>query len=73
MVETVLLYVNFILMKHGKAPLRNVKQTLGQMKRLSIEYSQDVAPYGTMSIREYYNKVKNIPYKFDLDKNGHLV
>lgn len=60
-------------MKHSVAPLKNVEQTLAQMKRLSIQYAGDVAPYATMSIQEFYDKVKNIPYRFDLDKNGRLV
>jgi hypothetical protein len=60
-------------MKQTTAKLKNVQQTLEQMKRLSIQYAGDVAPFGTMPLTEYYEVVKNIPYKFDLDRNGRLV
>jgi len=60
-------------MKHSQSPLKHVKQTLEQMKRLSIVYADDIAFLGTLSIQEYYDKIKNIPYKFDLDSKGNLV
>jgi len=60
-------------MRKNQLPLNNVKQTLGQMKRLAVQYAKDVSPYASMSVNEFYEKVKNIPYRFDLDSQGNLT
>ena len=42
------------------------------MKRMVETYAGDVAPYASMSLSEFYDHVKRIPYKFDLI-NGKLA
>ena len=60
-------------MKITKLPLKDVKNTMKHMRFLCETYSGDVVPYLYMSLPEFYDFVKNIPYRYDLDQNGQLT
>jgi len=53
-------------------PLKNVKYTGKLMRELSVRYQTDVAMYGHLSFIEFYNLIKNIPYKEDPKKQEFL-
>jgi hypothetical protein len=46
-------------------PLRDVFQTIDEMNRLSVQYRNDVQPFAHLSLVDFYNHVKNIPFKPD--------
>jgi hypothetical protein len=60
--------------KHTKSgtlttrPLKNVKYTGKLMRELSVRYANDVSMFAHLSIIEFYDMVKNIPYKEDPKK-----
>ena len=45
--------------------LKNVKYTGKLMKQIAIKHVRDVAPYARMTLREFFNFVKAIPYRKD--------
>lgn len=53
-------------------PLKNVKYTGKLMRELSIRYQGDVAEFGHLSLLQFYDKIKNIPYKQDPKKQEFL-
>lgn len=53
-------------------PLKNVKYTGGLMTELSVRYQNDVSEYGHFSIIQFFDFVKNIPYKPDPKKQEFL-
>lgn len=58
-------------LKHGTIttrPLKNVKYTGKLMEELSIRYQDDVAEHCHLSLMQFYDLVKNIPYKEDPKK-----
>lgn len=46
-------------------PLKNVKYTGRLMKRLAVRYVNDVAPYAHMSVNQFFDKLKRIPWRSD--------
>lgn len=54
-------------MKITRTKLRNLNQTVRQMKRLAYVYRDDVAQYATWSIQRFYNLIRSIPYRKDPD------
>lgn len=55
-----------------RTKLKNVKYTGSLMKRLSMRYRSDVDPYMSMSLMQFYDLVKNIPYRPDPPGNEYL-
>jgi transglutaminase-like putative cysteine protease len=53
-------------------PLKNVKYTGQLMRELAIKYQNDVSMYAHLSFMEFYDKIKNIPYKEDPKKQEFL-
>jgi hypothetical protein len=53
-------------MKKEFFKLESVQQTGAAMKRLAWNYRQDMAPYQLWSFQKVFDKIKNIPYRFDL-------
>lgn len=52
--------------------LKNVKYTGKLMRELSVRYQNDVAEYGHLSLIQFYDLIKNIPYKPDPKKMEFL-
>ena len=52
--------------------LKNVRYTGRLMKRLSLRYRNDVAPFLHLSLAQFYNYVKKIPYTPDPKGNEYL-
>ena len=53
-------------------PLKNVKYTGQLMRTLSVKYQNDAAMYGHLSLIQYYDLIKNIPYKPDPAKKEFI-
>ena len=52
-------------MQITKKPLKSVFQTGEQMKRLCCEYYKDISCFNFMTLGQYFNFVKDLPYLAD--------
>lgn len=53
-------------------PLKNVKYTGQRMRELAVLYQNDVAMHGHLSFMQFYDLIKNLPYKNDPKKQEFL-
>lgn len=53
-------------------PLKNVKYTGKLMEELAVWYQRDVAEYFHLSLIQFYDFIKNIPYKADPKEHEFL-
>lgn len=53
-------------------PLKNVKYTGDLMRTLSVKYCNDVAPLCHLSLIQFFDRIKKIPYKEDPKKQEFL-
>jgi len=61
-------------MRVSRHKLTDFRETLGTMKRLATQYSDDVNQYVSMPLNEFYDIVKTIPYRMDvLDGELHEI
>ena len=59
-------------MQEKIVPLIDVTQTLGEMYRLAEQYQNDLAPFLGLNLVQFYNHVKNIPFRPDPYGNEYV-
>lgn len=60
-------------MKKTVAQLKSVQQTVNEMVRLGVTYRNDVAQFGSMSLTEFYNLLRELEYHPDPEGRETLM
>jgi len=54
-------------------PLKDLSQTINEMKRVISKYKYDVSEYAFMCIKDFYRVVQNLPYVDDNEAGRKLT